>query len=264
MVPPMTEIPLTPDADHLPADPEPSETDWSMIFRAAHGGRESAAEAWDQLARRYWPAIYAYIRTSGRDVHQASDLTQGFVCDVMVGRQLLASADPTRGRFRTLLLSALRNYLVQQHRHATRQKRSPQTGKLLELDGDAPLMVDLNTDDSPEAVFSAQWGALLVRRILDGVRADCTKEGLGAHWTVFESRVVRPMLHGEKPTDYASLVDRLNLKDAGQAANMMITIKRRVARALAREVSATVGDPAEVTEELHALMRALERPTCTT
>lgn len=234
-------------------------TDWSMIFRAVHGDEEPSAVAWDQLARRYWPAIYAYIRSSGRDIHQASDLTQSFVCDVMVGRQLLGSADPARGRFRTLLLTALKNYLVEQHRYATRRKRAPKDGRLVELDREEASAIEVPSGASPEAVFAAQWSATLVRRVLDQVRADCDNEELATHWAIFESRVVRPMLLGEAPTRYALLVRRLGLKDVAQAANMMVTVKRRFARALFEAVSGTVGDPSEVDDELRALLRALER-----
>lgn len=236
------------------------QTDWSMIFRAVHGDEEPAAEAWDQLARRYWPAIYAYIRSSGRDIHEASDLTQAFVCDVMVRRQLLEAADPARGRFRTLLMTALKNYLVEQHRFATRRKRMPKDGRLLELDREGAPALELPTGATPEAAFSAQWGATLVRRVLGQVCAECRQQDLGAHWSVFEARVVRPMLLGDAPTAYGILVRRLGLKDAAQASNMMVTVKRRFARALFEAVSGTVGSPDEVDDELRALRRALERP----
>jgi RNA polymerase sigma factor (sigma-70 family) len=236
------------------------QTDWSMIFRAVHGEEEPAAEAWDQLARRYWPAIYAYIRSSGRDIHEASDLTQAFVCDVMVRRQLLESADPTRGRFRTLLMTALKNYLVERHRFATRRKRMPKDGRLLELDREGAPALQIPAGATPETAFSAQWGATLVRRVLEQVRGDCHQRELAAHWAVFEARVVRPMMLGEAPAEYAVLVRRLGLRDAAQASNMMVTVKRRFARALFEAVSGTVGSPEEVDDELRALMRALERP----
>jgi len=236
-----------------------SQTNWSLIYQAAQTGSPGSVEAWEQLARRYWPAIYAYIRKSGRGVDVAADLTQGFVCEVMMGRHLLESADPERGRFRTLLLTALKNYLVEQHRRATRRKRAPYGKRVLELDGPDSVMVQVPTDATPDYVFSAQWGATLVKRVLEQVRAECEKEGLTAHWTVFELRVARPMLLGDEPVPYADLVDRLSLKDAAQAANMMITVKRRFARALLAEVQETVANPTDVEDELHALVRDLEK-----
>ena len=101
-----------------------SHTDWSMIADAAQVDEKAAAAALDQLVRRYWSAVYAYIRKCGSSVHEAADLTQGFVCDVMIARRLCAAADPDRGRFRTLLLSSLRNYLQQEHRRELRVRSS--------------------------------------------------------------------------------------------------------------------------------------------
>lgn len=237
-----------------------SQTDWSMIYDAAYGQEDHARAAWDQLARRYWPAIYAYIRRHGRDVDQASDLTQGFVCDVMLGRRLLAVADPRRGRFRTLLLTALKNYIAERHRADTRRKRAPADGKILELDGRGGEALVPTTTETPEGAFVAQWSVMLVQRVLDRVRQSCEAEGLGRHWSIFEARVVRPMLHGEPPTDYAVLVERFEVRDVAQAANMMITVKRRFARMLYDEVGQTVENVADIDDELRVLMRALERP----
>jgi hypothetical protein len=67
------------------------------------------------------------------------------------------------------------------------------------------------------------------------------------------------MLTGEPPQDYSILIDRFNIRDAAQAANMMVTVKRRFARALHEEVGATVSDPSQIEDELHALLNALER-----
>jgi RNA polymerase sigma-70 factor (ECF subfamily) len=247
------------DASSIPADPGASQTDWSMIRDAVHGDDEIATEAWDQLARRYWPAIYAYIRGSGRDVHQASDLTQGFICDVMVDRGLLGAADPARGRFRSLLLTSIRNYLVEQHRHANRQKRMPSGARQLEFGTAELAAAELSSRATPESAFSQQFGAMIVRRVIDLVKAECIAEQLQTHWSVFEARVVRPMLEGDEPESYPRLVERLDVKDASQAANMMITVKRRFARALYHEVGQTVSDPGDIRDEINELMQALER-----
>ena len=96
-----------------------------------------------------------------------------------------------------------------------------------------------------------------MRRVIDRVREDCLKQELSAHWGVFEARVVKPMMLGAPATPYHVLVDTLDLKDAAQAANMMITVKRRFARALYEEVGATVDEPSEVDDELHQLLESL-------
>jgi RNA polymerase sigma-70 factor (ECF subfamily) len=228
-----------------------------MILAAGHGDEEAAALALERLVRRYWPAVYAYIRSTGRDVHAASDLTQGFICDVVISRRLCAGADPSRGRFRNLLLSAVSNYLKEDYRHTKREERRRQrTIPMRFVNPDE--VPDTVAPRTPEAAFHRQWSATLVHHVLDGVRRGCLADGLDAHWTIFEHRVVRPLLFGDRPTGYDELVGRLDLKDASQAANMMVTVKRRFANALCEEVSRTVSDRDEVTCELAQLLRDFE------
>ncbi len=235
-------------------------TDWSLIGAAALTAQTPrAASAREALTRRYWPAVYAYVRRSGRDVHDAADATQGFICDVMIGRKLFAGADRTRGRFRTLLLTSLRNYLHERHRHDTRAKRSPGPAGVTNLNLRALAELEYGAAETPEAAFAAQWAASLLRQVLLRVQNSCATQGLEAHWEIFKTRVVKPMLAGEAPETYETLVHRLDLTDASQASNMMITVKRRFARALLEEVSRTVDSPDEVEDEIRALLRDLER-----
>ena len=99
----------------------------------------------------------------------------------------------------------------------------------------------------------------MIRQVLERVRAGCLESGLEAHWNVFEARVVRPMLFGEKKLSYTRLVERLGLNDAAQAANMMVTVKRRFVQALVDEVGRTVSDPIQIEDELRALLHDVER-----
>lgn len=237
-----------------------SHTDWSMIAEAGQLDEEAAAAALDQLVRRYWPAVYAYIRRSGRNVHEAADLTQGFVCDVMIARRLCAAADPDRGRFRTLLLSSLRHYLQQERRRENRRRRGGELARPLKLTKAEIESIEDPSHETPEAAFCYQWSAVLVRRVLHTVREGCRANGLDSHWAVFEQRMVRPMLFAQEPTPYAKLVVQLGLKDASQAANMMVTVKRRFVATMYIEVGRTVVDPAQIDDELRQLLRDLERP----
>ncbi len=237
-----------------------SHTDWSMIADAAQVDEEAAAAALDQLVRRYWSAVYAYIRKCGNNVHEAADLTQGFVCDVMIARRLCAAADPDRGRFRTLLLSSLRNYLQQEHRREDRRRIAGMLASPLKLTKAEIESVEDPSHESPEAAFCYQWSAILVHRVLETVREGCIENGLDAHWSVFEQRIVRPMLFAEQPTEYSKLVTQLGLKNIAQAANMMVTVKRRFVAVLYLEVGRTVSDPSEIDDELRQLLSDLERP----
>ena len=120
----------------------------------------------------------------------------------------------------------------------------------------ANTVVDPN--QTPEQAFVAQWSAALIRQVLARVRAGCQEDGLEPHWVVFDCRVVKPMLFGDRPTAYLELVEQLKLEDAAQAANMMITVKRRFARELLAEVAGTLVNPAHSEDELSTLLHDLE------
>lgn len=247
-------------------------TDWSMIhaLRSGSGGGDGAGDAaeddrrqqaMDRLVRRYWPAIYAYIRRSDRDAHEAADLTQGFITTVLLERKLAETADRSRGRFRSFLLASLVNYLRERHRYDTRQVRSHEGKSPLPF---SQLEVDVAEGAryaTPEAAFVYHFSAALVRATLKRVQRECQKDGLEAHWTVFERRIVRPVLTGEDPPSLAGLAEQLGLADEAQASNLVITVKRRFAKALREEVATTVTDEAEVEQELRDILRGLERPT---
>lgn len=240
-----------------PRDPSLSRTDWSLLGHLTSGDEQREAAALDRLVRRYWTAVYAYIRQTGRDVHQATDLTQAFVADVLLGRRLMHSADRNKGRFRSYLLHSLENFLREQHRHETRTKRRPARGAVVGLEEQevAALGAQART---PDEAFEAAWCRELVSRVLRQVADGCRRDGLDVHWAVFDARVIQPMLKGSSPTDYATLASIHDLPSPAHAANLLVTVKRRFAQALRAEIARTVRDPQDVDDELRELLRLLD------
>jgi len=59
------------------------------------------------------------------------------VVERILEKELLAQANPTRGRFRTFLLNALDNFVISQRRKAQAQKRAP-SGDVLSVDELSP------------------------------------------------------------------------------------------------------------------------------
>src|SRR5439155_1531158 len=77
---------------------------------------EPSEEAIQELARRYWRPIHAYIRMVGRRSDEdARDLTQDFFV-FMMETDFAAKADPNRGRFRSFVKVALKHYLGEEAR----------------------------------------------------------------------------------------------------------------------------------------------------
>ena len=78
-------------------------------------------EALGQLCRIYWRPILAFICRRGYEVSDAQDLTQGFFVRIFGGK-LLATANPSRGPFRSLLLKARHHELRQRYRTLLRRE----------------------------------------------------------------------------------------------------------------------------------------------
>ena len=72
--------------------------------------------------RIYWPPLYGYLRRHGHDREEAEDLVQGFFARLLE-RHDVGTADPSRGRFRSFLLTALKRYAINEHDRATSAKR---------------------------------------------------------------------------------------------------------------------------------------------
>ena len=86
-------------------------TNWSLILAAADTQNPNSGEALEELCRKYWPPVYAFIRYRGFDEAKAEDLTQGFFTRLLEKKNLKA-VDPERGKFRSFLLAAVKHYLA--------------------------------------------------------------------------------------------------------------------------------------------------------
>ena len=99
-------------------------TRWTMVAAAGHGSAASV-RALAELCQIYWPPLYGYLRRRGHSVDAAQDLTQGFFTRLLE-RQGLRSADETRGRFRSFLLTALKRYVINEHEREVSARRGGQ------------------------------------------------------------------------------------------------------------------------------------------
>ncbi len=233
-------------------------TSWSRIELLNQVDADSDdKDIYEDLIQRYWPAVYAYVRSTGRSLDESSDLTQGFICDIILDRQLFHVANRQRGRFRSLLLTALKNYIRERYRYEARMRRGGRA-VLIPLDSAEQVTQKSRDAKQPDEVFHAEWAGSLIRHVLDMCQRACRQDGLDTHWEIFEARVVRPSLTGEAAVSYDTLILRMGLPDVAQAANMMVTAKRRFSRYLQDEISKTVDEPTSAPGELSALLAALE------
>ena len=156
-------------------------------------------------------------------------------------------ADRERGRFRALLLTALHRYVISEIR---RNRRGPAT--ITDPAGVADSVC------SPAEAYEVAWARAVIGKTLARMKAACAN-GRADLWGVFESRLVRPALHGAEVPPYASIVEQFGFQSPMQAANALTTGKRMFQRILREEVSEYAADDAEVDAEIAELLGILSR-----
>jgi RNA polymerase sigma-70 factor (ECF subfamily) len=205
----------------------------------------------------YWKPVYCYLRRKGYDNERAKDLTQDFFHEVVLNRDLVGRADAGKGRFRSFLLHALNQYLINQNREARAQKRIPRE-KLIPLDAiDLPDLPQAITESSAEDTYHYAWLSSLLERVITQVRTGCCEEGMENHWTLFHEHVLKPILGGGPASSLASLCQEHGIDDPKKASNMIVTVKRRFRSALLEYVRGTVLSKDQADEELNDLLQFL-------
>lgn len=224
------------------------QTRWSLVLRASGGDDAARRAALEQLCRAYWYPLYAYLRRSGRGVEDAEDLAQEFFVRLLDGR-LLGAADPARGKFRTLLLSALQQADADAWRTSNAQKRG---GGIVVVAIDSEFaeerfLADKSEGGSPELAFDRAWAAAVMERAWERLR-----ESYAERAAIFAE--LAPRLSGAAATGtLAEAGARLGMsEDATKQA--LSRMRQRLGEALKAEVAETVGSPDAVQQEMRHLL----------
>ena len=229
-------------------------TRWGDVAAAAGGEAPDPGRAMGELLARYIPALRTFLMLDQRlDRHRADDLLQSFVAERVLERNLLARADPSRGRFRTFLLACLSNHVAMERRREAAAKRNPGAGRLLPLDDHA---ADAMAGEPRSDVFDVAWGRQVIAEALQRMRRECESSLRADLWALFHGRVVAPAMEGAAPLDYAEITARFRFATPAEATNALVTAKRMFLRML-RSVVAEYADGDEVDEELVRLKRIL-------
>ena len=221
-------------------------TRWSLIV-AARGQPAQARAALEQLCRAYRPPVLAFVRSSGYAQGDAEDLTQAFFLRFLE-RGWYADADPHRGRFRTLLLVALRNFLHDQHAQAHALKR----GALRAIGYDDALE-RLAGGESPEQAFTRAWlGTVLAHAMR---RLEQEWERAGKH-EQFERLAALLVEHaGASELRELAVATGVRSNTLAVQAHRMRTRLRQLVRL---ELLQTVGSSEALEQELADLRKVLD------
>lgn len=228
-------------------------THWSVVLRAAESQSVEADSALEHLCHTYWYPLYAYVRRQGHSVDDAQDLTQSFFARLLE-RKYLSLADPQRGRFRTFLLSSLKNFLITEWEKSRALKRggghSPFS--LDERDAENRYLAEPVDGLTPERIYEKRWAVTLLEQVMTRLRQQYAADEKGA---LFDA--LKPYVWDDTMTEgYEAIAKRLNMSE-GALRVTMHRLRESFRELLRAEVGCTVESPAEVDEELRHLVAAL-------
>ena len=240
--------PLTPESRQLPAF---RTTRWSVVFAAQGKSSEAdAAQSLETLCRQYWPPLYAYVRHRGHAEHDAQDLTQAFFARLLE-KDWLVAADRERGRFRTFLLMALKRFLANEWDRSRTRKRGGGV-KIVHLETAEGLSMADPQAATAESLFDRRWAITLLETVMDRLRDEHDAAGRMA-----EYERLKPCLTAARGTiDYEALGAVLGMQPAS-ARSAAHRLRKRFRELFRDEVSSTVADPADVDDEMRAVIAAL-------
>ena len=235
-------------------------THWSLLQNIQASNESDRNHALiGLLLERYWKPVYCYLRRQGCGNEEAKDLTQGFFHEVVLNRHLVDRADPAKGSFRSLLLHALRQYLLDERRKEDAQKRIPRD-RLVPLDiADPPAIVEVVQALDPEESFNYAWKADLMDRALAEVRENYVREGMETHWCVFRDRVLEPALQEQPAPSLRQICEHYGIENEATASHMLLTVKRRFQTVLKDHVRQTVLTGEGVEEEWREILKLLKK-----
>jgi DNA-directed RNA polymerase specialized sigma24 family protein len=217
-------------------------TEWTLVSRLRDGDAEERSRAMDVLVRRYWPAVYAWLRRDGHERDQAAEIVQHFFADVVLVRGLLERADRESGRLRNLLLSSLRNFLVDRHRR--HEARGAGVCIALEEIREEEAIA-LEMQGTPAEAFERRWALAALEEALTRCERHFAGNGRIGHWSAFHARIVAPARGGCAAPPLARVAEECGFASPTDTAAAIQVVKRRVLMLL-REV---VGETVEGTEE---------------
>ena len=243
-------------------------TQWSLIdavreLTPGADGAEAADPAASQrrrtvreeLARRYWPPCYAFLRRTGQSRDNARDIVQGFFADVVYPRDLFERADPARGRLRSWLLTALKNY----HKDQLRRRHASTVSINFNYAEDRDA-VEPDTSVSPEDNFVRLFALGFLHEAMRRCEVHFAADK-PAHWNLFVERELLPAIAGTERPELKNVAPKHGFAKVDRAAAAIQVVRERLKLLLREVVAETMPDPAEREEEYQTVLALLRSGT---
>ena len=231
-------------------------THWSLVDAAKPDevSQTRARAALEELCRAYWYPLYAFVRSRGYAAHDAQDLTQAFFTRI-IETDGFASADRTRGRFRSYLLGAMKHFLANEWHRSQTQKRGGQV-QFIEwdaLDPEGRYTAAAESSDNPEHRFDREWALQTTVGALQALHAEMVEAGKGEQFEALKGSLT---VQDEVPRD--QIAARLAMTE-GAVKVAVHRLRQRYRTLLRAAIAETVSNEADLDDEMRSLVAVLRR-----
>ncbi len=231
-------------------------TRWSVVLQAGKWEGPEAREALEDLCKQYWFPLYAFVRRKGQSPEDAADLTQDFFTK-LIENGFPTGATPSKGRFRTFLLTSLNRFLINDWMKGQRLKRGCGQKPLsidafIEEKGEASYLAEVSHGETPEHLFQRTWAETLLKKVFTRLEDECVKRG-DQRFDVLRSFLSPGQ---ENVSSLQAAAEQLGLSLAA-FKSLLHRFRLRYRELLLDEVRQTVDSAEDVEEEMLGIIRAL-------
>ena len=231
------------------------ETRWSRVarIRAREADREAGAKALAELCEVYWFPLYAFARRCGHSPEDAEDLTQGFF-GRLLEQELLAKADPARGRLRSFLLGVFKRFISEMERGTRAQRRGGGTRFVSfdVLEAEERYANEMVEAETPESLYVRSWFNRILQGTLDRLALEYQQRGKGDLFRRLQDCLAWNSADKQVPELAAELA-----MSPGAVRVAIFRMRQRFSDLLEEQIADTTASEAETQEELEYLRRVL-------
>lgn len=229
-----------------------------MVLQLRSSSDLHRQRAFEELCHVYWKPLYTFAHRGGWSSHDAEDLTQGFLTQGFLTHLLrtedLGPLSPEMGRLRAFLRAAFSNFIADQARRGTRQKRGGTKTDWLDIESaELQSHVFLQLANSPDEAFDRHWARIVLKRTLGSLRSNFLARGRGETFKELEIFLGSD----ESAPPYREVAERLGQSENTIAA-AVIRMRREFRDLLRQEIADTLGPGEDIDEELKYLLRVAD------
>jgi RNA polymerase sigma factor (sigma-70 family) len=228
------------------------QTHWSVILAAGVAGAFNREKALEEFCQSYRSPVCCYLRAKGYQPADAEDLTQEFFGWVLQ-KDALAGLTREGSKFRSYLLTVLRNFQANQWRAETAAKRGG-GAKHYSIDADSEMRIseEMSVQTPAEVAFDREWARAVCARVLGRLREEYLVAG---NERLFE-RLQGSLTGAAETPAHAEAATDLGMTESA-VRQALYRMRQRYRELLRMEIAAGGTRADEIKEEIRYLMAVI-------